>query len=414
MSNYTIKEVLSSKDELLFLNVVDKLYQNDANYVRPLDVDLKNVFDRHKNERYIGGDAKRWIALDGDKTVGRIAAFYNTDEAKKEKQLTGGVGFFEAIDNQEVANMLFDTAKNWLTEQGMQAMDGSINFGDRLNWWGVLVDGFSQPVYGMSYNLPYYGQLFENYGFQNYFNQHTYRRELNPEIAMEGALYEKAMRVLSNPEYCVKHFDPKNKEKMAHDFMTVYNSGWAKFEGVKQLNIEHTRALLKTMSPIIDPEILFFAYHNDVPIGFFVMVPDINQIIAKFNGKLGLINKLRLVCNLKCKKSVNRAAGLIFGVAAEYQGKGIETALIKSFEIYVTTKINFNKKQYETLEMCWVGDFNPVMMRMCEGHVKGHRYKRHVTFRYIFDRNEPFERCPRMGSKPKDATPKTPKNIETH
>lgn len=399
MNNYTIKEVLTTSDEKSFLDMVDSIYKGDANYVRPLNSDIKSVFDRSKNERFNGGDAARWLVYYNGNVVGRIAAFYNNEDAAKEKQPTGGVGFFESIDNQEVANLMFDTAKMWLIGQGMKAMDGSINFGDRLSWWGVLVDGFTQPVYGMSYNPPYYGKLFEEYGFQTYFNQHTYKRILSDEVRLDAVLYGKAMRILENPEYCVKNFDKKSPDKMAFDFMTVYNSGWANFEGVKPLNMEHTKALLKTMSPIIDHETIFFAYHNDTPIGFFVMVPDINQIIAKFHGNFGLVNKLRFLYNLKIKKSVNRVAGLIFGVSSDYQGKGVETALIKSFENYVFNRLYKNQAQYKTLEMAWIGDFNPVMMRMCENYVKATKFKRHVTYRILFNPNAAFERCPRLGGK---------------
>lgn len=397
MNNFTIKEVISPSDGKIFLDMVEGIYVGDDSYVRPLDNDIESIFDRSKNERFDGGDAIRWIVFDQERPVGRIAAFYNTAEAAKEKQPTGGVGFFECINNQEVANILFDAAKVWLLGKGMQAMDGAINFGDRLYRWGVLVEGFTQPVYGMAYNPPYYGELFENYGFQNYFNQYTYRRELKSDVVMDENLYNKAVRLFDSGEYHVNHFDKKNKLKMATDFMTVYNSGWAKFEGVKPLNLEHTKELLKTLSPIIDPEIIFFAYHNDVPVGFFVMVPDINQLLKDFKGKFGLINKLRFLYNLKIKKSVNRVAGMIFGVAADYQGKGVEAILIKSFENYTFNKRKANTEQYKTLEMCWVGDFNPVMIRMCESYVKAYKYKRHVTYRILFDENAIFERCPRLG-----------------
>lgn len=399
MKNYTIKEVVTKKDENLFLDMVNFIYSGDINYIRPLDNDVTSVFDRSKNERFNGGDAKRWLAFDGSQVVGRIAAFFNYEESAKEKQPTGGVGFFESVNNQDVANALFDTAKMWLQGKGMQAMDGSINFGDRLSWWGVLVDGFSDPIYGMPYNPPYYQTLFENYGFQNYFNQHTYSRVLNKSLKLDDVLYAKAERLLENPEYKVTCYDKKHKLKMAHDFMTVYNSGWANFEGVKPLTMEHTKKLLKTMSPIIDPQVLLFAYHNETPIGFFVTVPDINLIIKKFNGKFNLIHKLRFIYNLKIKKSVNRIAGLIFGVSQQYQGKGVETALIKTLEDYAFKRVDNNNVQYESLQMAWVGDFNPVMMRMCEGYVKATKFKRHVTYRHLFDPNATFERCPRLGSK---------------
>ena len=144
----------------------------------------------------------RWVVRnEKNEIVGRIAAFYNKEQAAIEEQPTGGCGFFEAIDNQEVANMLFDAAKEWLIGQGMEAMDGPINFGARDDWWGVLVKGFeSQPLYKNPYNFPYYQQLFENYGCQVYFNQHTYSRKL--EVGqLSPAVYSQVKRLSENPAY---------------------------------------------------------------------------------------------------------------------------------------------------------------------------------------------------------------------
>lgn len=124
--------------------------------------------------------------------MGRIAAFYNRElVAASEYQPTGGCGFFESIDDQRVADMLFDAARDWLKERGLEAMDGPVNFGDRDQWWGLLVKGFEfTPLYANPYNFEYYVRLFENYGFRNYFNQHTYLRELKEGLFPEN-VYER-------------------------------------------------------------------------------------------------------------------------------------------------------------------------------------------------------------------------------
>lgn len=393
-----IKEVKTSRDAKIFRSVPAKIYKGDPNWVHPLDSDIEVVFDPSKNERFKGGEAIRWVLFDGTEPIARIAAFYNTEDAAREPQPTGACGFFECPDDQQIANLLFDTAREWLLERGMEAMDGSVNFGDRMMWWGVLVEGFTQPLYGMNYNKPYYEKLFESYGFCNYFNQHTFVRPFNKDIVME-AVNQKADRLYDNPEYKFTTFDKKNPEKMAQDIMTVYNSAWSKFEGVKLLNIEHARDMVNSMMPIIDPEILYFAYHNDQAVGFFIMVPDINQIIGRFKGKLGLVNKLRFLWLLKVSRKVSRINGLMFGVRADYQGKGLESGLIRRLEIYTEERRASGKEVYKGLELGWVGDFNPVMIRMCESYVKAVKFKRHVTFRYLFDREKPFTRCPRLGRK---------------
>lgn len=399
MKNYTLREVISQSDKRAFLSVSDLINLNDPVWVRPLDSDIENVFDPAKNAQFEQGEAIRWILHDGDNLIGRIAAFYNTESAAKEEQPTGGCGFFDCIDDQVAANILFDAARNWLSGKGMEAMDGSINFGDRMFWWGVLVAGFHMPLYGMNYNQPYYGALFEGYGFSNYFNQHTYLRPLDGTVRLSDALYEKSERMMANPDYEFRSCDIKKMASVAEDFRTVYNSGWSKFEGVKPLTSEHAAALMKSLKPILDPDVMIFAYYKKEPVGFFIMMPDLNQIIGSFKGKFGLLQKLQLLYRLKCAKRVNRVSGIVFGVSVEQQGKGVEAGLIRCFEQYTKDKITAHKTIYTTLEMMWVGDFNPVMMRMCESYVNAVKHKQHVTYRYLFDREKPFKRCPRMGAK---------------
>ena len=105
--------------------------------------------------------------------IGRIAAFTHLKYINNGTEFaTGGAGFFDCINDHASANKLFDVAKEWLQNKGMEAMDGPINFGDRDKWWGLMVEGFDKaPIYGMPFNPSYYEKLFEGYGFKNYYNQ---------------------------------------------------------------------------------------------------------------------------------------------------------------------------------------------------------------------------------------------------
>lgn len=374
------------------------LYVNEPRWVEPLHRDIEGVFDPKRNKLLVEGRAIRWIVEDMEtgRIVGRIAAFFHPEKSALEAQPTGGCGFFEAIDNQTVANMLFDGARDWLVGHGMEAMDGPINFGDRLQWWGLLVEGFHEPLYAMAYALPYYQTLFEAYGFENYFNQITYSRPFYTGIELPAALVEKAERLYRNPAYDFRTFDKGNIGQMARDFCAIYNSAWARIEGVKPLTESAAVKLMGELRPIIDPEVLFMAYHEGVPIGFFVALPDINQLIKPFRGRFGLVEKLRFLWGLRMGK-IDRLAGLIFGVSPSFQGRGVEAAMIHQLQLYVVDRGRRGRVQYRDLELGWIGDFNPVMLRMCEGYVRGVRYKRHVTYRYLFDRSVSFRRCPRVG-----------------
>ncbi len=389
---YTLQEVTTRALVREWIDFPKRLYKDDRVWVCPLDGSVEAVFDPSKNKLFADGEAVRWVVRDErGEVVGRIAAFYNREQAAIEEQPTGGCGFFEAIDDYEVARMLFDASRDWLAERGMEAMDGPINFGPRDSWWGVLVSGFEyQPLYENPYNPPYYQALFEQYGFQNYFNQHTYLRELRTG-AFSDSVYERVKRLKENPGYRFEHISKKELVKVAEDFRTIYNKAWANFSGVKAMEPAQARALMEMLRPIIDEKLIYFAFYNDEPIGFFIMVPDLNRIIGRFNGKFGLWQKLQLMWLLKVSKKADRIFGIIFGVAPEYHGKGIESGIIYEFEQQV------GKLPYKSLELAWMGDFNPVMMRMVEGYVCATRHKMHTTYRYLFDRTREFHRCPKLG-----------------
>ncbi len=389
---YTLQEVTTRALVREWIDFPKRLYKDDRVWVCPLDGSVEAVFDPSKNKLFADGEAVRWVVRDErGEVVGRIAAFYNREQAAIEEQPTGGCGFFEAIDDYEVARMLFDASRDWLAERGMEAMDGPINFGPRDSWWGVLVSGFEhQPLYENPYNPPYYQALFEQYGFQNYFNQHTYLRELRTG-AFSDSVYERVKRLKENPGYRFEHISKKELVKVAEDFRTIYNKAWANFSGVKAMEPTQARALMEMLRPIIDEKLIYFAFYNDEPIGFFIMVPDLNRIIGRFNGKFGLWQKLQLMWLLKVSKKADRIFGIIFGVAPEYHGKGIESGIIYEFEQQV------GKLPYKSLELAWMGDFNPVMMRMVEGYVCATRHKMHTTYRYLFDRTREFHRCPKLG-----------------
>ena len=393
---YILQEVTTSAQEREWLDLPKKIYKGNRNWVCPLDQDITEVFDPARNELFADGEAVRWVVRNrAGEVVGRIAAFYNREKAALEEQPTGGCGFFESIDDQQVADLMFDASRMWLASRGMEAMDGPVNFGQRDAWWGLLVEGYEfQPLYENPYNPPYYKELFENYGFRNYFNQNTYIWKIYDDD-VNAMVHDRAKRLFSTPGYGFRQIDMSRIEEEAENFRIIYNKAWSLFSGVKPMTQEEAMKIMETMKPIIDPEIIFFAYFNDEPIGFFIMVPDLNRVIGRFHGKMNLVNKLRLMAILKCTHKADRVFAIIFGVAPEYHGRGIESGIMHEFEQTVAR----GEIHYKTLELAWMGDFNPVMIRMVENYVCAHRNKTHVTYRYLFDRTKEFKRCPRLGVK---------------
>lgn len=382
-------EVVDRKERIkAFLDFQSTLYKDDQNWIRPLDSEIEKVFDPLENHLFRNGDAIRWLLFDSsNKLVGRMAAFFDKRSAQKNNQPTGGIGFFDCINDTEAARVLFDAGKNWLKGKGMEAMDGPVNFGNRDNFWGCLKDGFYEPVFNMPYNFPYYNELFESYGFRNYFNQYTYHIDVQGG-SHSPKIRERAARLHRDPGYHFEILDKKNASHIPNDFMVIFNKAWARFPGVSRVRKAQARIIFKTLKPVMDPHAVIFGYYHNEPIAFYVMIPDLNQIIRKFNGKMSLFNKLILMSQLKVFKSCNRLIGLIFGVVPEHQGRGVESALVARFE----EEIFSGRVKYADLEMNWVGDFNRGMMKLVE-QIGGKIHKTHVTYRYLFDPSKEFKRA---------------------
>ena len=379
-----IIEVNSKKDKKDFIQIACSIYKNETNWIRPLDKDINSVFDPKTNKAFRKGDVKRWILKNNNETIGRIAAFYSSKN-DKEKLRVGGCGFFECIDDEEAAKMLFDTAKNWLEKNGYNSMDGPINFGERDKWWGCLVEGFEiNPNYLQNYGKAYYQKLFENYGFQLLFRQLTFLKKVRTPLSEKLSL--KAERALRDPNYNFKTLEKRNIQKYIRDFTKIYNDAWSKYPGVSKLELSQAKLLFTQLKPILDEKILWFAYHNNDPVGFFISIPEMNQIFKHVNGKLDLFGKLKTFYHLKIKKSCKKMVGLVFGIVPKHQGKGVDGALIMASRETIQEKL-----AYEDLELNWIPDFNKSMIRVAE-QVQVKLGKIHHTYRYNFDRSIPVER----------------------
>lgn len=382
-----LTEVHDRKTEQDFIQVNVILHRNDPNYIRPLDKDVLEVFDKKKNKSFRHGEATRWILRSKDgKLIGRIAAFVNKKYKNKGDDVPiGGIGFFDCINDQEAADMLFDVARSWLLQKGMQAMDGPINFGERDRWWGLVVQGNEPPLYCMNYNPHYYQELFEKYGFKNYYNQICFAlRVTDPQ---PEKFYQRHDMCAADPAFSARHIRKDQLGKFAEDFTTVYNKAWAGHGGLKTLDRKVVMKMFKSMKPVMDEKISWFVYHNNEPIAVWLNLPDLNQWFKRLNGKFGLLSKLKFLW-IKKTRPVDKFVGLVFGIVPEWQGKGVD-----SYMIIEGANVIKPKPLYEKYEMQWIGEFNPKMVNVAE-NLGTYRSRILTTYRYYFDRTKEFHRHP--------------------
>ena len=381
--------VISSTDAEVFLKLPPGIYKNDPNWIQPLNKDIDDIFDLKKNKTFRNGKLQRWILKNEKKiAIGRIAAFTNKKYKNKGDDVpVGCIGFFECIDDQNAANLLLNTAKKWLETEGMQAMDGPVNFGERDRWWGMVTKGFTEPLYCMNYNPPYYVTLFEQYGFKIFYDQVCFT--MKPKEPFEKKVWERHDALAADDKFHSAHLKKNELEKYAKDFTIVYNKAWAGHGGLKELSFEQVIIMFKKMKPVMDEKIIMFAYYNREPIALFVNLPDLNQWFKYLKGKFGLIQKLKFLWLKQFKKN-KKFTGLVFGVVPEWQGKGVDAYLIGETGKFVQSPAS----PYTEYEMQWIGDFNPKMLNIAAalGDVK--RSRNLSTYRYLFDPNKEFKRHP--------------------
>lgn len=365
---FEVVEVINVPEIAQFHRVMDRVYAGDPDFIYPLENDVEGIFDPLKNKSFQNGTARRWILRDtAGLPAGRIAAFF-TQKPKSGKR--GGIGFFECIENREMAMKLWDIAEEWLNEEQCLSIDAPINFGDRDSFWGLLISAQNPVSYRESYNPHYYRSWIEDRGYALEIEQNTY------DITESTFNYERfskiAQRVMSKENYRFELLNYGNVAKYAADFVQIYNEAWAFHEDFEPLTPEVLNKRLKEVKPAMPQEFAVFAYDRDRPIGFFIAILEINQVFRRFKGKMGLWQQLQF---LWYRSSINKAKGIVFGVVPEYQNLGIETALIMKMHEGLP-----RLKTIQSMELAWIGDFNPKMISMLES-LGATKTKVHHTYR---------------------------------
>jgi hypothetical protein len=381
-------EVSNSSLASDFIQANVELNRKNPAYIRPIDKEINEVFDPKQNKAFRQGECTRWVLKDDEgRPIGRIAAFVNKKYKNKGDDVpVGGVGFFDCINNQDAADMLFDVARHWLGQRGMEAMDGPINFGERDKWWGLLVEGFHEPLWSMNFNPPYYRGLLENYGFQPFFHQLCFG--LDPMKTLSDKLLARHATLAADPAYSARMIEKKHLEKYAEDFLAIYNGAFAGHGGMKSMRKEQVMQLFKKMKALMDESIVWFAYYEDRPIAMFINIPELNQYFKHFNGKFGLIQKLYFLW-LRSRGACRHFTGIVFAVVPEFQAKGVDAFLVGE-----SAKVIQPAKFYTHYEMQWIGDFNPKMVNVAKNLGDTFVSRKLTTYRYNFDRCKEFKRHP--------------------
>jgi len=300
-------EVNTRRSEKQFLELANILYCNDPNRSIPLGSDIAQVFDSSKNSLLHKGKAKRWLVYnDYNLPAGRIAAFYNHEVQKG----TSGIGFFECVNDQNLAHALFETALNWLKSEGCNSVEGPINFGEKDRYWGLLIKGFDAPnLYLDNYNPPYYEQLFKCFNFLKKDEILTYNVLLSQLPAVR--IQRVAERLRQRENICFRSFDFSRMNEMAAHLHAIYTASFKEQNRIKHITTEDIIHMINALRMLLDEKFVWLAYKDDQPIGLLSFMKDLNQLKQP---------------SVKTQSSVN-LKGFALSVLPQYQNRGVELGL---------------------------------------------------------------------------------------
>ncbi len=363
-----IQKVETDKDLMKFIKFPWDVYKNDKNWVPPLIVDRKKVFSKVKNPFFQHAEADYFLAYKNDKIVGRIAAIKNDLHNSTHEDKVGFFGYFECMNDQEVANKLFNTAAEWLKQRGLTAMRGPAN--PSVNdEYGMLLEGFDDPPrLLMTYNPEYYLTLCDNYGLAKIKDLYAYKLDTEKVLGSEKlARVAEIARKRSN--IVIKSLDMKNFQSELEKVKEIYNRAWEKNWGFVPMTEAEIDAMAEDLKMLIEPGLVLFGEVDGKTIGFSLCMLDYNHIFKQMNGKLfPYLYKIWTK-----KKEIKWARVITLGVIPEFQRRGLDAVF------YWENVTRAKKMGILYGEASWILEDNAMMNRGAEV-MQGEIYKKYRVY----------------------------------
>lgn len=325
MSSISVIPVSTKAQQKAFVRFVWKHYQGDPNWIPPLVHNVKELVNYRKHPFYENAQCQTFLAMDGDQIVGRIAAIIDHNHNRHHNELRGMFGFFESIDDQNVANALFDAAKKWFAEKDIVLMRGPANPSQNYEW-GMLVDGFhSPPTFLMTYNKPYYDKLVKGYGFEKVQDLYSYDAPVKMLESLDPKLLFVATEATKRFNVDVRPISKKNFAKDVGIFLKIYNSALLAQWGFTPMSESELSATATNLKFLIATEMTSVAEVDGEGVGIAFGLLDYNPLIKKINGKLYPFGWLRLLLG---RRKLKRVRLMSTNVSPQYQRWGLGIVLM--------------------------------------------------------------------------------------
>lgn len=373
MSDIIIHTVQNKSDLMKFIKFQWEVYKNDKYWVPPLIMERKKLLDKKKNPFFKTAEADYFLAERNGKLVGRIAAIKNDVHLEHHKDGNGFFGFFECINDQQVANALFDAVKKWLSKRGLNGMLGPANPSSN-DEWAMLYEGYNdEPRILMSYNPKYYNDLCENYGMTKAKDVYAFKLENHKVMSSEKL---KRVQQIARERYRLKisSLDMKNFAMDLEKVKYVYNKAWAPNWGFIPMTDEQIDAMAKDLKPLAEPSLVLFGEIENKIVGFALVMLDYNQIFKSMNGRLFPFNFIKLFFQ---KKKIKWARILTLGIVPEFQKKGLDSVF------YWEIVNRAHEIGIDLGEASWILEDNDMMIRGANV-MGGEKYKTYRIWGYKF------------------------------
>jgi len=368
-----IQPVTSARQRHQFLEFPWQLYRDDPLWVPPLRSEQKQLCGFGRHPFFRKNAIQTFLALRDGQVCGRIAAVLNQVFIETHQERRGFFGFFECVEDEEVARALFDAARQWLSEHDIHCLRGPVSPG--LNYsLGTLIDGFDlPPLFLMPYGPRYYPRLIESYGFRKTQDLYAYYGHVDMLPKSTEKLAPLAEQITDRYNIRVRQLDKKRLYEDVLQFISIYNASLVNTWGYDPMSDEEVKQMAKGLKHLLVPAATAAAEIDGRMVGAAFGLPDYNPCIKAIDGRLFPFGFLRL---LAYKRKAKRYRLLAANVIPEYQLMGVGLVLLRSMVPII------HQWNLEELEYSWISESNPRSWRNLE---KGGA-KRYKTYRvYDFD-----------------------------
>ena len=354
----TVKEIPLGHPGLKdFVKFHWQLYRGDPCWTPPLNGDLLGnrllgfkglLTSRHPYHRH--ADVTHFMAWQGKRPVGRISAAINRQYNEYHNTSLGFFGFFEVINDYEVARTLLDYARKWIEERGLAVMRGPGEYSNSTHErQGILLDGFQYPpTTELTHNPPYYAQFLERYGLQKIKDYVAYTFDRNTtNISLLRRMAKKVGRV---PNMETRALISKDLKAEVRLILNIYNEAWAQNWGFLPISDEEGDAIADSLRFIIDPGLVRFAFIDGEPAAVMGVIPDPNYALRPRWHWYGDSDLVRLIRLLVMRRHIPRTRGMFFGIKPEFRDMGIAVLLISELADYLLPRHYFDSDASLILE----------------------------------------------------------------